>query len=101
MIQNVTILNAVQSKITSISALTEYDFEPIENANSSNPTVVYDPHYENVVELEISILKTRDNSIPSTVQLGVYGCADAKSIVTKGVIEPTRKSILSSSNPSF
>ncbi|CAF4275432.1 unnamed protein product, partial [Rotaria sp. Silwood2] len=90
-IQNITIINAVESKITSISAITEYDFDAIENTNPMNPTIVYDPYYENVAELQISILKTNDDSIPSQLKLGIFGCADAKPIATKSNLEPTTK----------
>ena len=71
-----TILNPVESKITLLDAVTEYDAEQIANTNASNPSIDYDPYYENVVTLEITIEKTSDNSIPSTVQLGILGCSE-------------------------
>ena len=71
-----TILNPVESKITLLDAVTEYDAEPIANANASNPSIDYSPYHENVVTLEITIEKTSDNSIPSSVQLAILGCSD-------------------------
>jgi hypothetical protein len=88
-LQNVTILNAAESKITSITALTDFDFDATPNTNASNPTVTYEPYYEDVGTLTITILKTSDNSIPSKVQLGIFGCANPITVVTKAQIEPT------------
>ena len=84
-----TIVNAAESKITSINAMTDYDFQPIENTNKSNPSIVYNPYYEMVTDLDISILATKDNSVPSKVELGVFGCGNPSPLFTKGVIEPT------------
>jgi hypothetical protein len=83
----VSILNPAESKITSINALTDYDFDPIESTNSSNPVIVYNPDYEDVSELDITILTTQDNSIPSQVQIGIYGCPQTPSVRTKAAIE--------------
>jgi len=82
-------LNPVESKITLIDAATEYDFDPIANTNPSNPSIDYDPYYENVGTLEITIEKTSDNSIPSSVQLAIFGCSDSSIIATKAQIEQT------------
>ena len=71
-----SILNPVESKITLLDAVTEYDAEPIANTNASNPSIDYSPYHENVVTLEITIEKTSDNSIPSSVQLAILGCSD-------------------------
>ena len=84
-----TILNPVESKITSLDALTDYDFDPIANTNASNPSIDYDPYYENVGTLDITIEKTSDNSIPSSVQLAIFGCSDDNIISTKAQIEQT------------
>ncbi len=93
-----TILNAAESKITSINSLTEYDSDVIQNIDASNPTVVYDPYYENVNQLTITILGTSDNSIPSRVQIGIFGCAEPVPLGTKAQIEPTTIVPPSSSN---
>ena len=82
-------MNPVESKITSLDALTDYDFDPISNTNASNPSIDYDPYYENVGTLDITIEKTSDNSIPSSVQLGILGCSDDNIIATKAQIEQT------------
>ncbi|CAF3352616.1 unnamed protein product, partial [Rotaria sp. Silwood2] len=78
-----------ESKITSINALTEYDIEPIENANPTNPAVVYNPYLEEVAQLDITILKTKDNSVPSKVKLGIFGCGEPVKISAKPPLEPT------------
>jgi len=83
------VLNPVESKVTSFSALTQYDFEPILNANPSVTTIDYNPNYENVEYLTITILRIQDNTLPSKVQLGIFACADGATIATKGVIEDT------------
>jgi len=85
-LQNVSIVNAAESKITSISALTDYDVDSI-LSNPSHPAVIYNPYYEDVDTLDVEILKTSDNSIPSKVQLSIFGCADASSIATKAQLE--------------
>lgn len=88
-VQNVSILNPVQTKITEISALTDFDFEPIQNPSPSQPAIVYNPYYDDVTYIEITILKTTDNSKPSNVQLSIFGCAQAGSSKTKAQIETT------------
>jgi hypothetical protein len=82
-------LNARKTKITQINALSEYDFDPIESTNASNPTVVYDPYIENVAEFEITLLKTSDKSVPSGIRLAIHGCADPTPLGTKAQIETT------------
>ncbi|CAF3800944.1 unnamed protein product, partial [Rotaria sordida] len=86
-IQNVSVVNPDESKIISINALTEYDSKPIENTSPTNPAVVYNPYLEEVFDLKITILKTKDNSIPSMVKLGIFGCGEAVNIATKAQIE--------------
>ena len=88
-----SILNPSQSKITLISALTEYDFDAIENTNASNPTIVYQPYYQDVNTLQISILKTSDDSKPSQVELAIFGCGEPVPIMTKAQVEPTSTSV--------
>jgi hypothetical protein len=85
-LQNVTIANAKESKITSITAYTGYEDSPIPNPNPSNPTITYVPYDENIENLDISILATSDGSIPSSVQLSIFGCANPVLLSTKGQI---------------
>ncbi|CAF1225499.1 unnamed protein product, partial [Adineta ricciae] len=87
-LQNVTILNPADSKITSISALTDYDFEPVLSKNESNPSVVYTPYMEDVIPLTVEILKVDGNSLPKQVKLGIFGCADPTTLYTKAQTEP-------------
>lgn len=75
-------MNPAESKITLLDAVTEYDAEPIANTNASNPSIDYNPNHENVVTLEITIEKTSDNSIPSSVQLAILGCSDPITLST-------------------
>ena len=90
-------MNPVESKITLLDAATEYDFDPISNTNPSNPSIDYDPYYENVGTLDITIEKTSDNSIPSSVLLGIIGCSDDNTIATKAQIEVRETSTAASS----
>jgi len=82
----VTIENAAESKITSINALTDNDVSPIPS-ESSYPAVVYHPPNQNVTTLDIQILNTSDNSIPSKVQLGIFGCAEPPEVITRAAPE--------------
>ncbi|CAF5058938.1 unnamed protein product, partial [Rotaria sp. Silwood1] len=88
-IQNVSVVNPDESKIISINALTEYDLEPIENTNPTNPAVVYNPYLENVAQLEITLLKTKDNSMSSNVKLGIFGCSVPVKMSAKPPLEPS------------
>ena len=88
-IQNVSILNAAESKITLIDMLSDYDFDPVESTNTVSPAAVYPQYIENVENLDITIRQTKDGSVPSRVQLAIFGCAKPQPIVTKSVVEPT------------
>jgi hypothetical protein len=66
--------------------------EPVQNPSSSNPAIVYNPNYENVPYIEITISKTTDNSIPAKVQIGIFGCAEPGSIITKPQLQVTTTS---------
>jgi hypothetical protein len=82
----VTIENAAESKITSINALTDNDISPVPS-ESSYPAVVYNPPNQNVSTLDIQIVNTSDNSIPSKVQLGIFGCAEPPQVITRAAPE--------------
>jgi ABC-type transport system involved in multi-copper enzyme maturation permease subunit len=97
----VTVVNAAQSKITSLTAQTDYDENPIPNTNASNPAIIYSPYYEDVNKLTITILKTSDGSQPSYLQLAIFGCAKPTKGETGGQmgtpitsITPSSKSFL-------
>ena len=99
-LQNVTIMNAAESKITFIDANAN-GWDTIQNTNSSNPSVVYDPYYEDIETLDITIISTQDSKPPSKVVLGIFGCADPKKIRTKAQIETTKHPRVSSSKRLF
>ncbi len=86
-----TIENAAESKITSINALTDNDINPIPS-ESSYPAVVYNPPNQNVGTLDIQIVNTSDNSIPSKVQLGIFGCVEPPQMLTRAAPEERTKS---------
>jgi hypothetical protein len=88
----VSIINPAESKINSINVATEYDTEPIPSTNSSNPSVDYQPYLEFVTQLDMSILGTTDNSLPSNAQIGIFGCAERTTIATKAQIESVERS---------
>ena len=90
-----SVLNPAESKVTSISALTEYDDEPLVNASPSNATIVYQPYYDNLAYIEITIISTRDNSKPSKLQLSILGCANPGNMKTKPQL-PTTPAVPSS-----
>jgi hypothetical protein len=100
-LQNVTIANAKESKITSITAFTGYEDSPIPNPNPSNPTITYVPYDEDIQSLDVSILATSDGSIPSSVQLSIFGCANPVPIVTKGQIQHRITTLPTSCKTSF
>lgn len=72
-----------------MKASTEYDKTPVQNKDSSNPSIVYDPYYEDVVELEITISDTDQKSFPFKLQLGIFGCAHPIPIVITPPVEPS------------
>ncbi len=86
-----TIENAAESKITSINALTDNDISPVPS-ESSYPAVVYNPPNQNVSTLDIQIVNTSDNSIPSKVQLGIFGCVEPPQMLTRAAPEERTKS---------
>ena len=69
--------------------LSDFDFDPVESTDATKPTAVYDPYIENVENLDITIRQTKDGSVPSRVQLVIFGCAKPQPLVTKSVVEPT------------
>jgi hypothetical protein len=87
-------VNAAESKISSINVTTDLDSNPIQS-NSSYPAVIYNPYYQDIGTLQIQILNTTDNSIPSNVQLGIFGCAQPPQSGIKAVPRqpPTSTSI--------
>ena len=91
-IQNISIANAAESKISLIDALTDFDFEPIESVDQSKPSVVYSPFVDGVINLDLTILSTSDNSVPSKIDLSIFGCGEPAAIVSKPVLEPTTPS---------
>jgi hypothetical protein len=70
--------------------------KPIESTDPFSPDIVYDPHIENVANLEITISRTRDNSLPPMVQLGIFGCPQPPMIGTKTQVETTKITGISS-----
>jgi hypothetical protein len=88
-IQNVTVLNPAESKVSLIDMLSDFDFDPVESTDATKPTAVYDPYVESVENLDITIRQTKDGSVPSRVQLAIFGCAKPQPLVTKSVVEPT------------
>ncbi|CAF3717462.1 unnamed protein product, partial [Rotaria socialis] len=99
-INNVSVLNPSESRVISISAQTDLDFEPINNPNPAIPVVVYNPHVEDVRELDITILKIKDPSLPTKLQLAIYGCTTPSTISTKPLIETTSPQLVSTTQPS-
>ncbi|CAF4497898.1 unnamed protein product, partial [Rotaria socialis] len=99
-IHNVSVLNPSESRVISISAQTDLDFEPINNPNPAIPVVVYNPHEEDVRELDITILKIKDPSLPTKLQLAIYGCTTPSTISTKPLIETTSPQLVSTTQPS-
>ena len=68
--------------------MTQYDWNPIENTNLSNPAILYNPYVEMVEQIDIQILNTTDKTFtPSKVQLGIFGCGNPTGISTKAQIE--------------
>lgn len=65
----------MESKITTIGVLTDQDNDRIQNIDPTRPAITYDPNVENVGTLSIRISKTSDNTVPSRVQIGIFGCA--------------------------
>ncbi|CAF1632058.1 unnamed protein product, partial [Adineta ricciae] len=86
-IQNISIVNPADSKITSISALTEFDSTPKFNENPNNPSVKYSPYVENVIPLTVVIHKTSDDTVPTNARLSIVGCAHPTTRVTKAQVE--------------
>jgi hypothetical protein len=75
--------------------MTQYDWNPIQNTNPSNPAILYNPYVEMVEQIDITILNTTDTTFtPTKVQLGIFGCGNPQNIVTKAQLEsvPTRAS---------
>ena len=99
-LQNITILNAAQSKVTFIDA-NPNGWGVDQNTNSSNPTILYTPYYEDVETLDITIINTQDGKPPSNVVLGIFGCANPKKTNTKAQIEPTKTAGVTSSKTFF
>jgi hypothetical protein len=97
----VTVVNAAQSKITSLTAQTDYDENPIPNTNASNPAIIYSPYYEDVNSLTIAILETSDGSQPPYLQLAIYGCAKPPKLATKGQLQAKTTTITHSSKTTF
>jgi hypothetical protein len=68
--------------------MTQDDWVPTQNTNLSNPAIVYNPYYEMVQQLDITILNTTDTTFtPSKVQLGIFGCGNPTPLSTKSVVE--------------
>ena len=88
-LERITILNAAESKITTISVLTDQDADRRESTDPNQPTINYDPNLENVGTVSIRISKTSDNSVPRRVQLGIFGCATPSTPGSKPQLQTT------------
>ncbi|CAF1636704.1 unnamed protein product [Adineta ricciae] len=86
-LQNISIANPTESKITSISALTDFDDVPRLSDNPSSPSIRYSPYMEDVIPLTVVIKKTSDGTVPSNTRLSIIGCAKPTTIATKAQIE--------------
>ncbi|CAF4890907.1 unnamed protein product, partial [Rotaria magnacalcarata] len=100
LIQNVSVLNPSESRITSINAQTDFDSGPIHSVNTNTPAVVYNPYIADVTELDITIPNTQDNSVPSKLHLAIYGCTNASIIRTTPQTERTPTQALHTTQPS-
>ncbi|CAM4824262.1 unnamed protein product [Rotaria magnacalcarata] len=100
LIQNVSVLNPSESRITSINAQTDFDSGPIHSVNTNTPAVVYNPYVADVTELDITIPNTQDNSVPSKLHLAIYGCTNASIIGTTPQTERTPTQALHTTQPS-
>ncbi len=67
--------------------MTDYDIEPTESSNPSQPSITYEPYYDNLEYIEITIEKTSDNSKPTKVQLSILGCANPAPFNTKPQVD--------------
>jgi hypothetical protein len=91
-IQNISITNPTESKISLIDALTDFDFDPIESTDRSKPSIFYDPSIDGVMNLDVTILRTNDNSVPSKIDLSIFGCGEPATIGSKPALETTTPS---------
>ncbi|CAF1636701.1 unnamed protein product [Adineta ricciae] len=95
-LQNISIANPTESKITSISALTDFDDVPRLSNNPSSPSIKYSPYMQDVIPLTVVIKKTSDGTVPSNTRLSIIGCAKP---TTSGTTAQIEQDTTTTSNP--
>jgi hypothetical protein len=78
--------------VSLIDALTDFDFYPIQSTDGSQPSIRYDPFVEGVMNLDVTILRTTDDSVPSKIYLSIFGCAEPAPSGSKPAVESTTPS---------